>query len=442
MKMHMRRSRLFLMIVLIIFLLLPCVFIVLVLEKTPAVTRTELIDSAIASQARDFAKRSLKVLLTQHESRKIILTASADDLNSLMSVMARGMSRLQGRVNVTGSGLYAAVTYRVKHNPVGDYINLVIIISPSDAGLNIVKVKVGHIDVPGKIALVTMRFLLDMLLGNKNGTVTLNSIESVDFLKDTVHFRLRHIPDLMQRKDKIVQRFKALQDILPQVADPETVRVYYARLLELDTRVDAGKPVSLSYFMAPLFELAGQRSNFNDPAEENRAALLALAIHLGDRRFEKFIGPMQTPVMKSKRRRYGKVLLAGREDLRLHFVFSAAIKIITDSGITLAIGEFKELLDATRGGSGFSFADLAADIAGQRLAETATGQSDARKIQAILSTEHNEALFFPRINDLPEDIPQSQFERIYVNVESPQYLSIVNMIMDRISGLPAYSGGK
>lgn len=438
MKMHMRRSRLFLMIVLIIFLLLPCAFIVLILEKKPAVTRTELIDSAIASHTRDFAKRSLNALLPQGKSRKIILTASEDDLNSLMSVMARGMSRLQGHVNIAGSGLYAEVTYRVMHNPVGDYVNLGIILSPSDTGLNIVKVKVGHIDVPGKMALVTMRFLLDMLLGNKNGTVILNSIESVDFQKDRVNFRLRRIPDLMQRKEKIVQRFKALQDILPHVADPETVRVYYTRLLELDNSVNAGKPVSLSYFMAPLFELAGQRSNFNDPAEENKAALLALAIHLGDSRFEKFIGTVRPLDIKSQRRRHGNVLLAGREDLRRHFVFSAAIKIITDSGITSAIGEFKELLDAARGGSGFSFADLTADIAGQRLAETATGQSAARKVQEILSAQADEALFFPRIHDLPEDISQSQFERIYVNVENPRYLSIVNMIMDRISGLPAY----
>jgi hypothetical protein len=439
MKTHMRRFRLFLIIVLIIFLLLPCALIVLTLEKTPAVARTELIDSAKAARARDFAKRSVKELIKQDGSRTLFISATEEDLNSLMAVMSRGMSRLQGRVNITRWGSYAAVTYRVPHNPVGDYINLGISIYPSDAGLYIAQVKIGHINIPGKMALVTMRFLLDILLGNKNGTVALDSVESVDFLRDTVNLRLRRIPDLMQREQKIVQRFKALRDILPHVADPEIVRIYYALLLQLDNSVNAGKSVSLSYFMAPLFELSRQRSNLYDPAEENKAALLALAIYIGDSRFEKFVGSVQTPIMKLHRRQYGNVLLAGREDLRLHFVISAGIKIITDSGITFAIGEFKELLDATRGGSGFSFVDLAADLAGKRLAETATGQSSARKIQAVLSAGANEDLFFPKIHDLPEDLSQSRFERIYVNVESPMYISLVNMINDRISGLPAYT---
>lgn len=441
--MHMRRFRLFLVIVLIIFLLLPCLLIVLTLEKTPAVASTEIIDSLKASRAREFARRSIKELIKQDASH-IFISASEDDLNSLMAVMARGMSRMQGRVNITGQRLHAALTYQVPHNLVGDYINFGISIHPSGDGSFSAQVKVRDINVPEKIALVTMRFLLDIFLGNKNGTVALNSVESVDVLRDTVNIRLRRIPDLMQRQAKIIQRFKALRDVLPHVADPETVRVYYARLLELDNNLDSGKSVSLSYFMTPLFELAGERSNVYTASEENKAALLALAIYVGDSRFEKIIGTVQTPKMKAHRQKHAKILLAGREDLRLHFVISAGIKIITDSGITFAIGELKELLDTTNGGSGFSFADLAADLAGKQLAESAIGQSNARTIQEVLSSKANEslaneALFFPKVNDLPEDIPQARFEQIYVNVESPKYISLLNDIKSRISGLPAYN---
>jgi hypothetical protein len=61
------------------------------------------------------------------------------------------------------------------------------------------------------------------------------------------------------------------------------------------------------------------------------------------------------------------IMLGGRQDLRLHFIVSLGIKVIADSGISFAAGEFKELLDALSGGSGFSFADLAADRAGPTL---------------------------------------------------------------------------
>ena len=53
---------------------------------------------------------------------------------------------------------------------------------------------------------------------------------------------------------------------------------------------------------------------------------------------------------------------------------SAGIKLIADSGISFAAGEFKELLDALSGGSGFSFADLAADRAGTHFAKMAVGR--------------------------------------------------------------------
>lgn len=46
-------------------------------------------------------------------------------------------------------------------------------------------------------------------------------------------------------------------------------------------------------------------------------------------------------------------MLANRQDLRLHFVFSAALKILASSGLSFSIGEFKELLDSQHGSSGF-----------------------------------------------------------------------------------------
>ncbi len=40
-----------------------------------------------------------------------------------------------------------------------------------------------------------------------------------------------------------------------------------------------------------------------------------------------------------------KPVLANRKDLSLHFIFSAAIKLLSEQGISVAVGEFKELMD-------------------------------------------------------------------------------------------------
>ena len=56
------------------------------------------------------------------------------------------------------------------------------------------------------------------------------------------------------------------------------------------------------------------------------------------------------------------MLLAGRQDLAKHFAISAAISAHSGAPLADAIGLYKELEDA-RGGSGFSFDDLAAEPA-------------------------------------------------------------------------------
>jgi uncharacterized protein YfiM (DUF2279 family) len=62
--------------------------------------------------------------------------------------------------------------------------------------------------------------------------------------------------------------------------------------------------------------------------------------------------------------------LQGRHDLAQHFAISAALAAWAGEPLANTIGLDKEVDDA-RGGSGFSFADLAADRAGTRFGELA-----------------------------------------------------------------------
>ncbi len=101
-------------------------------------------------------------------------------------------------------------------------------------------------------------------------------------------------------------------------------------------------------------------------------------------------------------------------------------------------GLFKEL-DDSRGGSGFSFADSAADKAGVKLAQIATGSPKmARLMQQRMSTVGRETDFMPRIDRLPEGIMALQFERIYKDLESNSYNLVDREISRRIQACPVY----
>ncbi len=141
------------------------------------------------------------------------------------------------------------------------------------------------------------------------------------------------------------------------------IETYYQQLLNQAAQLEPRQWVSLTYFVAPLFRQVAANADFGDEHLHSRAAIMALAIYLGDPRFAELLGmTLQPPANRVSP--HWRTLLRGRADLRLHFVYAAALQVLAEEGLSYALGELKELLDANRGGSGFSFADLAADRAG------------------------------------------------------------------------------
>ena len=65
----------------------------------------------------------------------------------------------------------------------------------------------------------------------------------------------------------------------------------------------------------------------------------------------------------------GEPMVQGRHDLCQHFVVSAALTAMLGAKNAESAGILKEMLDARDGGSGFSFNDLSADLAGVAFAQ-------------------------------------------------------------------------
>ena len=91
-------------------------------------------------------------------------------------------------------------------------------------------------------------------------------------------------------------------------------------------------------------------------------------------------------------------------------------------------------MDDARGGSGFSFADLAADRAGTRFGELAVHRPT--HLANILSGGVDALM--PPIDGLPEHLMSDEFARRFGTVGSPAYQGVVAEIERRIAALALF----
>ena len=437
-KQYITWRKIFVFVVLLL-IFMPVVFLVQISASSSVVLEAGALDVSSSAQAKALAVRLRdKVLSTSNLEE---FSAKQDEINGLIQLAMRGIPRIAGRVNVTTWGLESAFSLHVPENPFGDYINIRVGLLPSSHGLEFTHSSIGRVRFSGDTTLTLARLLFDLVLTDNLGSTLIDAIESVAMQDREVLVTFRPIPDLEERMTLSKERIKAVRDDLALLGDPAVVRLYYEKLCEIDDLHVGDLKASMAWYMAPVFGLAKKRVQAgNDVVMENRAALLALGIFLGSGGIENLVGSVNTEELEGCKNNPYYVVLANRRDLRLHFIISAVLKVISDSGMSSAVGEFKELLDAGRGGSGFSFADLAADMAGVKLAERLLDKTgEGLRSQTVLAKTTDERVFFPSIDGLPEDLSQPEFESQYGGLQDPRYQSIVTKIEHRLASLPLYT---
>lgn len=227
---------------------------------------------------------------------------------------------------------------------------------------------------------------------------------------------------------------RVAQALVP-AEEQQRLRAYTERLAQVAARQPPEWTAPLVAFIGPLFELAAERtrSGADGPAAaavENRAALAALTLYANGRSLDSLL-----PAARSwPRPRPLRLTLAGRDDFPLHFLVSAALASEGTGPLSKVMGVYKEVLDS-RGGSGFSFNDMAANRAGTRLGELAVQQP--QKLQATLARGVAEADILPRWDDLPEFMPEPEFVRRFGGIGAPPYLAMIEEIDRRVGALPA-----
>lgn len=218
--------------------------------------------------------------------------------------------------------------------------------------------------------------------------------------------------------------------LLP-AAERERLRDY-ARVLADHAAAHPRPSHALTQLMPPLFDFARQRTAQGaDAAIENRAALVVLGLVANGLGLETLLPERRDELLA----RPIRVTLAGRSDSPQHFLASATLAADAGSELADRVGLFKELADA-RGGTGFSFNDMAANRAGTRLGTLAVG--DPARLQRLLSSGLTEADLLPDVSDLPEGLTERDFRRRYGGPGSPAYEQLRQEIEQRLDTTPLF----
>lgn len=125
----------------------------------------------------------------------------------------------------------------------------------------------------------------------------------------------------------------------------------------------------------------------------------------------------------------GTPTMRKRHDLAQHFWVSAAIASIAGPAAAEAAGVAKELRDA-QGGSGFSFCDLCADLAGVSLAE---GLKSGQITFSALRRRFDVARYLPPVDNLVEGLSQREFSERFGSTSDRRFQEARQMIAERIA---------
>ena len=407
---------------------------IFVLVAVFGIESTPLVEPAKRMSHQDIAR--IKLLLRQHDPRHLkkqevrTLLLTERDLNLLLEYAAPHALNANSQVDLQPNGMMVRLTVKLPDNMLGDYLNLTADITDADGSIHIERLTLGGLSLPV--------WLLEPLLLQIHQVMLARFDEYRDAVVAIRSYRFNddHLIVVYQLDPNHIERLRQSGKVF-LFPESETHRIlaYHEELARISKQY-ASHRLSIDKVLTPLFQLAAARTSESwEPQAENRALILTLTMHALGMNISRFVDvPLEPPV------RLQQLTVLGRHDLVQHYLVSAALTVSAGSGLAGAMGVFKEL-DDSRGGSGFSFADLLADRAGIRLAEMATGTEQQAKLlqQRMSSPLLLESDFMPDTEGLPEGIMELEFKFRYRDLDSKSYRIIEDEIEKRLSRCTVYS---
>lgn len=398
--------------------------LVLMLEDEPIVPGEELVGADLQN-ARVFIENSDPRRLQSGELSAF--TISDEDLELLMNYALDHFAGGRSRVDIAAGMADLRLSVRQPLTfPLGDYLNLSIVMLQQNDVLVLDSLRAGRIVVPGWIADPLMqRTHVELLKRVPEYAATVAAIDSFTLADERLNIVYEWQPELL---DRLSTRGS---DLLLGTADRERLLAHWGQLYDVLSAPELGRRVAVVDVLAPMFTFARDRQG--DPVEENRAVLRVLSLYIAEADAAQLLGEALPPPPRRT------LILAGREDRAQHFLISAGLTVSASTVLAESLGLLKEVDDAQAGGSGFSFIDIGADRTGVRFAELAVaGPDQARMLQDRVAAIEDESLFMADFRDLPELLSDEEFRASYGGVGEPAYEAVLEVIDARIGEMPLF----
>ena len=394
----------------------------LAMAEQPTVNRAAEFTPVHIERAKHIIKKNDPRTMKPGVLRTFTLSQEEVDLtiNYLASHYARGSSRIvlqPGKVEFSAS-------FELPSNPFGRFLNISALLHET-GGLPVFDLlQIGRLSVPGWLADTLLEYALKLLSTREEYQIASDTIKRISVADGRFTVTYAWQADLPDR----------IRSILLPHEEQERLQVYQEWLAGNVRSGSATVTMTLADVMALLFRLAAERSTSGDAVAENRAAIVVLAFFVNG----KGLGAIVPAARDWPQLPPSKVLLDGREDFSQHFTISAAIAANAAAPLSNAIGVYKEV-DDSRNGSGFSFKDVAADRAGTRFGELAVSNKEsALRMQRQVAAGIRDSDILPRVADLPEFMPETEFKKRFGSIGSPAYKRMMDDIERRIATLPLY----
>ncbi len=367
-------------------------------------------------------------LLRQHDPRRLRngavrnLLVTERDLNVTLNYLLSRTKRGSIQIDLRRGRLDARLSLRLPSPIESRWLNLRLTLQEDSPYPRIAALRIGSLPIANALLPTLSRFAIDQLEQDRRTAPIMRMLQQLRFFHGRLYARYRWNPDSLD----------GMRDTLLGSLDQDSLNFYYQNLRKISRQFPLGAKVPLERLLPPLFAAAQRRSTWHDPVAENRALLSVLAAWIGGHGLSALVDDYH----HKPRARPLRPVLRGRRDLAKHLLISAALTIGSDTGIANAIGLYKEIRDSWRG-SGFSFTDLAADIAGARLGELATTDADsARRIQRRIAAGIDQDALLPPVEDLPENLSAQEFAHRFDDTESAEYQRLLDLITTRVNQSP------
>ncbi len=402
--------------------------VALMVETAPRVVRTGPPDAAAAAAGRELAE-SLEAVLDPGAGITR-WSATEAEVSGALAAAGRLVPGLAGRAAVEARTAAVDLSLKLPKLPADLWVNLHLAVGASEDGLRVVSARIGRLGLPAGLVVPVGRVVLDAVLGDRVATRALGEIEGVEIAPPRIEVALS--ADGTWR-DELARRVQARLRGLGDDGLRERIYVHLWTHNDGFRRGTLPRRGSALPWLTQAVREAGARAGASD-VEELQAALYALAIACGHPRFGAVVGMG----IGERDSHCTRTTLDGREDLRQHFTLSAAIAAASTGRTVLGVGELKELMDSNEGGSGFSFDDMAANLAGARFAEAFLARPRG-DWPAMLARIEGEGDLLPSLEGLPHGLSEAEFRARFGDVDSPEFEVLIGEIERRVEALPLYA---